>query len=213
LEDIVWESVIRVLEKSNLFKEEVKAKVFDEEGSMDEQRQVLDNKRKQVGRQKSKLRKENQLLALLKEDEQEHKDTIYSVSLKIIELEKDIEESELWIAKIEEKVRWIDWVGQFSSKIDDLRQIQSPEQRKELLQGVLTKIGVRKVSTRERSIKLHFKYPYVNDRFSWIDDKNKSGGYEITGGEYTATLGAEIIRVRGKKTEMKMIEDEKHPFP
>jgi len=213
MEDIVWESVIRVLEKSNLFKEEVKAKVFDEDGSMDEQRKVLDNKRKQVGRQKSKLSKENQLLALLKEDERELKDTIHSVSLKIIELEKDIEESELWIAKTEEKVRWIDWVGQFSSKIDDLRQIQLPKERKDLLEGVLTKIGVRKVSTRERSIKLHFKYPYVNDSFSWVDEKNKSSGYDITGGEYTVTLGAEIIRVRGKKTEMRMIEDDKYPFP
>ena len=87
-------------------------------GSLVEQKLSIENMRKNIGRTKSKIAKENQLLSLLKEDEEDgHNDTIKQIEVKILNLELGLSEEERLVQELDEKVRWIDWVGRFSDKI------------------------------------------------------------------------------------------------
>ena len=204
-EDIVWDTVMDVMEQSNLFKDEVKTQVTSSSSSMDDQRLLIENKRKNVSRQKSKLTQENQLLSLLNNHEDDHQDTIKQLELKILNLDINISEEEKLVQELDEKVRWVDWVGQFSKKIDNLRDVTEPMERRTFLDGVLSKIEVKKIDMHIRSINLKFKYPYINDSLKWNDPHDKSKGYEILDGEYNRMIQSKLSKSVGKKTEMEII--------
>ena len=155
--------------------------------------------RKNIGRLKSRLSKENQLLSLLQEDAKEHEITIKQVESKILKMEADISIEEKSVAELDEKVKWIDWVGQFSERIDNLKDVTDAAEQRNFLEGILTKIGIRKLDKTHRSVNLVFKYPYVNDVFNWIDEKDKSKGYGIDSGDFDATFTTRMIKASEKK--------------
>ena len=206
-ERIIWDTTVGVLEQSNLFKDEIKTQMHLQSQSMTAQRQRVETMRKNIGRLKSRLAKENQLLSLLQEDAKEHEITIKQVESKILKMEADISIEEKSVAELDEKVKWIDWVGQFSERIDNLKDVTDAAEQRTFLEGILTKIGIRKLDKTHRSVNLVFKYPYVNDVFNWIDEKDKSKGYGIDSGDFDATFTTRMIKAIGKKTEIEIVDD------
>ena len=98
---------------------------------MDDQKLNIETMRKSIGRNKSKIAKEHQLLSLLnQDDDDDHQQAISQVELKIQKLELSLSEEERVVQELDEKVRWIDWVGQFANKIDNLRDVSEPKDRK-----------------------------------------------------------------------------------
>ena len=207
-DDIVWNTVLDVMEQSNLFKDEVKSQVSKDSGSLVEQKLSIENMRKNIGRTKSKIAKENQLLSLLKEDEEDgHNDTIKQVEVKILNLELGLSEEERLVQELDEKVRWIDWVGQFSDKISNLRDIIEPKERRTFLDGIISKVAVKKTDTNLRKIELKFKYPYVDDNIKWHDPRDKSKGYELVNGLFDHLVNTRLIQSKGKKTEIEIVSE------
>jgi site-specific DNA recombinase len=205
-DDIIWNTVLDVMEQSNLFKDEVKKQITSDTSSMNEQKLQIENLRKSIGRNKSKLSKERQLVSLLNEDEEDnHRETIEQVELKIHTIEVRISEDERMVRDLDEKVRWVDWVGQFASKIDSLRDLVEPKERREFLDGILSKVSVNRVDIHKRKINLEFKYPYVNDSLEWKNKEDKSTGYILHDGKSNLTINADLIKSIGKKTEIKIV--------
>ena len=207
-DDIVWNTVLDVMEQSNLFKDEVKSQVSMDTSSLNEQKLFIENMRKNIGRTKSKIAKENQLLSLLKEDEEDgHNDTIKQVEVKILKLELGLSEEEKLVQELDEKVRWIDWVGQFSDKINNLRDVIAPEERRNFLDGIIAKVEVRKTDKNHRKLNLQFKYPYVNDKIKWNDPNNKSKGYELVNGQFNHLVNTTLLQSKGRKTEIEIVSE------
>ena len=208
IENIVWNTVLDVLEKSNLFKDEVKTQITSDTLSMDDQKLNIETMRKSIGRNKSKIAKEHQLLSLLnQDDDDDHQQAISQVELKIQKLELSLSEEERVVQELDEKVRWIDWVGQFANKIDNLRDVSEPKERKTFLDGILTQISVQKVDIQQRKVNLFFKYPYVDDGLRWNDSIDKSKGYKLIDGQFHRTIEAELIKSNGKRTKINVLSE------
>lgn len=77
--------------------------------------------------------------------------------------------------------KWINWVTAFGDKIDNLSDF-NPKERHELLERVVEDIRVRTLGVRSHRLTIKFNLPYCNDSLSWIDSKDHSKGYKITGG-------------------------------
>ena len=111
------------------------------------------------------------------------------------------------VQELDEKVRWIDWVGQFANKIDNLRDVSEPKDRKTFLDGILTQISVQKVDIQQRKVNLFFKYPYVDDGLRWNDSIDKSKGYKLFDGQFHRTIEAELIKSKGKRTTINVLSE------
>ena len=111
------------------------------------------------------------------------------------------------VQDLDERVRWIDWLAQFGNKIETLRDVTEPKERETFLKGVITKLGVKKLDRTHRLFTLRFKYPYVNDTFTWIDRNDKSKGYDVGDGEYIKEITAKLVKIRFKKTELEIVNN------
>jgi site-specific DNA recombinase len=210
-DDIIWQTVLDVMENSNLFKDEVKKQITSDTSSMDEQKLLIETLRKSIGRNKSRLTKEQQLLSLLKEDEEDnHMETIQQVELKIHTIEVKISEEERKVHDLDEKVRWVDWVGQFSNKIHSLRDLTDLKERRKFLDGILSRAAVHRVDMHKRKINLEFKYPYVNDSLEWKNIDDKSEGYTLNDGLTDLTIDADLVKSAGKKTQLKIVSKDRN---
>ena len=127
--------------------------------------------------------------------------------MKILNLELGLSEEERLVQELDEKVRWIDWVGQFSDKISNLRAIIEPKERRTFLDGIISKVTVKKTDTHLRKIELEFKYPYVDDNIKWHDPHDKSKGYELMNGLFDHLVDTRLIQSKGKKTEIEIVSE------
>lgn len=59
----------------------------------------------------------------------------------------------------------------------------TPEQKKELLQGLLTTIDVHLIDKQTHWLEINFKIPLVGDQLVYKDPTQKSKGYTVKEGE------------------------------
>jgi hypothetical protein len=85
------------------------------------------------------------------------------------------------IHAIESEQKWFDWVTKFGESIGKMSEL-TPMERQELLERVVKEIRVRTLGVRSHRLTIKFELPYYQDRLRWNDPKDKSKGYEITGG-------------------------------
>lgn len=208
-ENIVWATIVDVLEKSHLFKEEARIQILGDNHSntFAGQKDEVEKLRKKIERDASRVSQDKQLLSLLKRSDGNHDKTINEVDLKIKEMELRIEKDQRQVQDLDERVRWIDWLAQFGNKIETLRDVTEPKERETFLKGVITKLGVKKLDQTHRLFTLRFKYPYVNDTFTWIDRNDKSKGYDVGDGEYIKEITAKLVKIRFKKTELEIVNN------
>lgn len=64
----------------------------------------------------------------------------------------------------------------------------TPEQKKELLQGLLTTIDVHLIDKQTHWLEINFKIPLVGDQMIYKDPAQKSKGYTVQEGESALML-------------------------
>jgi hypothetical protein len=99
----------------------------------------------------------------------------------LIEEMNNIDES---ISIDERNVRWVDWLTEFSNRIETIKNDTDIESRKRFIDGVVERIEVlpKFDGGLEHQIDIHFNLPYVEDKLVWNDEDKKSKGYTITDG-------------------------------
>ena len=97
----------------------------------------------------------------------------------------------------EQQKSWIDWVGKFQRKIEGYRDF-APDQRKELLQGLLTSIEVHLMDRQTHWLEINFKIPLVGDALVYNHPSQKAKGYTVKEGQ-TALMLELMSRPYGKK--------------
>ena len=91
------------------------------------------------------------------------------------------ERLEALVAGVQQQKNWIDWVGKFRKKIDTYKGF-TPEQKKELLKGLVTVIDVHLIDNQTHWLEVQFQLPLVDDNIQKLDDTKKSAGYAVNDG-------------------------------
>ena len=73
-------------------------------------------------------------------------------------------------------------------------RVNTIDERKKFLQGLINQIVVNNTDTREHSITIEFRLPYVGDGFIYNNPKNKSAGYTIKKGRKTKQVIADLLK-------------------
>jgi hypothetical protein len=188
---LVWNTVVEVLSKSHLFKEEIKQQINGEECNgefLSRNEKIIDlkKKNKQIQKEVEEITKTLINLEtdniLKRRNSSELQAIIENVESERTRLQSVKEQNALQIHALETKSKWLDWFSKFGEKIEKMQGFS--EQEKQLfLRGVIEKISVSTLDKQAHEILISFKIPYVNDTFEWKNSRAKSQGYKLGDGQ------------------------------
>jgi site-specific DNA recombinase len=191
---LVWETVVNVLSKSHIFKEEIRSQVFGSSSSYENHQEELKNLKRKLKKIDTEVKDVTNSIVNLETDRilkrrnsNEIKSIIENIESVRLELESQRENLKQEIYSIENRSTWIDWIGEFGSRINEISEFTSLEKNK-FLKGVINKILVTTKDTQTHELELTFKIPYVEDSLVYKDKENKKLGYELRNGKRNLTL-------------------------
>jgi DNA invertase Pin-like site-specific DNA recombinase len=194
-DQLVWNAVLDALENSSLMKETIRKELTGAGG------QKLQVNAKEAKAREGKIKQLQKLIAKLDDSLVElETDRLMGkvtsaqypkIKAKITEekvnAEASVEQMQQLIHGAQQQKSWIDWIGKFKKKIDNYRTF-SPDQKKELLQGLLTTVDVHLIDKQTHWLELNFKIPLVGDQVVHMDPAQKSKGYTVKEGESALML-------------------------
>jgi len=185
------DTVVEVLSKSHLFKEEIKKQVKGEDNSGElltrsEQINDLKKKNKQIQKEVEDITKTLINLEtdniLKRRNASELQAIIQNVESERTRLQAVKEQNALQIHALETKSKWLDWFSKFGEKIEKMQGFSATEKQL-FLRGVVDKIIVSTLDKQAHEVVIKFKIPYVNDTFEWKNPRAKGQGYILGEGE------------------------------
>jgi hypothetical protein len=197
----IWETVKSIVATSNILKEKVKSDILRDKDKDDaEFRSDLRNQRKIERRIKKSMDRVEESIAkietdwlLERMDEQLYRQVKKNLQDELQTTRNDLDLCRIHIQEMVDQNRWIDWVGKFQEVYGDVDHL-SPQDRKEYLEGVIDNLVVNlDPKTNEHVIDINFKFPIVADQFQYIDESQKSKGYEVIEGETTQILRGTFV--------------------
>jgi DNA invertase Pin-like site-specific DNA recombinase len=204
-DELVWNSVIDAVSNSTLMREEVRSKVL---GARKQAKQ-LDAKaaKDQAAKLKSlkkHLTKLEETIIDLESDRLMGKITLDQypkikerITAEKIETEAELEKLEGHITESQDMEQWGNWMRTFRQQIESYRKFK-PEQRKEVLQKLLTTVDVHLIDQQTHWLEINFKVPLVGDALEYHDPTQKALGYSLNEGG-TALMVEQVSRPYSKK--------------
>lgn len=188
-DDLVWNTVIDVVEQSSLFKEIFKTDTMKTNST-------TTDRTEEIKRLRKKIRKNDKVISEINDhinssivesvldnySQSQHKDLIKKFEQKRTELNSENEDLKSQIYEVENSKKWVDWVLKFKDKMNELRTIETVGERKTFLKGLIDKVTITTLDNENHSVSIDFTSPYVNDSLVWKDTKNKSKGYDLIDG-------------------------------
>lgn len=192
LEEVLWNTTLDTLENSAIFKEQTK---------IEYQPQFMNKKYDEIKAANLAIKKVNKDVKIVissidalneniranpsKRDE--FKPTIEALEAQKEEYISKIYTKEQKTKQLQQDVEWIDWIGKFKEKIETIRTEVSQTEKKAFFDGIVEKVEVLPQYDEglHHTIKIFFKYPYVNDKFYWKNMENKKLGYVVENGVKT----------------------------
>lgn len=205
-DELVWNTVLEVMKKSSLLKEQVKIKAFDELGKArldDDQISAAKWKLRMLQKQVVKC---NEALAMVETNRileqvspEQYPLIRDNINRERISVEAQIERLQDEIDGVARHQKWTDWVGTFQRQIASHKKF-TPEQKRTCLEGMLASIDVRLLDAKTHQLSINFQLPVVNDSIEYAQSMVKPKPYTVKEG--TKTIAVEqIIRTGSKKKD------------
>jgi DNA invertase Pin-like site-specific DNA recombinase len=203
---LVFDTVVSLHHGSSILKEEVKKRIFAENGikQITSEAEVKEYEKRMRFLQKNITQiqesighlEANHILKRIEE-------IAYTTALQRLNEQSNRYKEELNDLRIKmkgegEKKQWVDWVKLFGQEIEENAKLND-EQKQKYLSGLIDRIEAKFLpDTREHELTIHFYHPIVGDKIQWKDPKAKSKGYKVVDGVKTTQLKVEKRDGRGK---------------
>ena len=203
---LVFDTVVQLHKDSSILKEEVKKRIYAENGikqitsvaeikGYEKQLRLL---QKELSNLQESIGHLEANRVLKRMDDKVFKIAMVRLNEQADSYKTDIANLRLKLRGESEKKQWVDWVKLFGEELDEKAKL-TDEQRKIYLEGLIEKIECRFLpDTREHELDIHFKHPIVGDGIKWKDTKVKSKGYKVLEGSKTTSIKVEKRDGRGK---------------
>ena len=196
---LIWDSVVDVLSKSHQFKEEIKQQVLGE-NSLESQNDDLKKLRNKLKKVLTEISDVNNSIITLETDvilkrrnPIELKKILENVESARHKLESDKEELEQSIFAIQNRTKWVNWIGEFGDRINKMSEF-TPQEKYQFLRGIIEKIQVKTIDSQQHELKIDFLVPYVEDSLALNNSKNKQKRYTIKKGKGSLVVPLETLK-------------------
>jgi len=180
MNEYVWDLMCNTLSMSHNYREEIK-------------QEIVGNKPQYSIRSYNlKIKKLNQKLMNLDERKMDLEKRFYSgdmiqkkynilmdtIEQKENEVIKEIEKNRFQLQSLDQKTEWVSWLDVHFSRIDELREVDTYEERRKTITKYIHEIMVLDFNkdTRQHTIVIKFRLPLFNDKFVW--KLNKDGSHK-----------------------------------
>ena len=188
-DDLVWNTVIDVIEKSNLFKELFKKDILKDKKTFGKTMYEIKGLQRNIKQNDKKIKDINDVMlsnkvdGLLSDvDSKQFKEVVKKFEEKKRELISKNEDIKDTIYSNQKTVKWVNWIDDFKNKIDDLKSIKELDERKKFIDGVVESIEVKTVDRQNHILDIKFLSPYVEDELKWNEKGKPKKGYKIIDG-------------------------------
>jgi predicted nucleic acid-binding Zn-ribbon protein len=209
-DEVIWEYVKSLHENSSILKEEVRTRIFKENGVQvrsEAEFKALQAKLKHLQRRHTALSETlgdleaNRLLKQL--NEVSYQTMTLRIHSELRDVEDQLEQLRNEFDGATNGRKWISWLKEFGSEIDNLDS-KSDAEKKQYIEGLVKRIDVRwNEDARAHELMLTTHLPIVNDGITWRDkDKIVGKGrnairYDVHEGTNKATLISKKKDARG----------------
>ncbi len=223
LNDLVWTEVIGTIRDSTILKEMKKKSILKDETTKGEQlvktqlqQKLLEKKELEVQLQKFQ-NKRHKLMEWFMNDsvtEQEYEKLEKVSERNIWEVEGKIEEVEVYMSRLYENKKWVDWYKIYMDNVDKWEKLKKISDKKELLQQYLERIEVQYLDEdRLHKVEIYLKLKLFNDKYKVTKDFErdergrilKGREYEVIDGEKRKTMFMTPPKSGRKKKTQKVI--------
>jgi len=199
MNEYVWDMMCNTLSMSHNYREEIKQEIMGNKPQYSKRSYNL------------KIKKLNKELMDLDDRKMDLEKRFYSgdmiqkkynilmdtIENKENDIIKNIEKNRFQLQSMEEKSKWVSWLDVHFSRIDELSEVNTYEERRKIISKYIQEIIVLDYNedTKQHSIVIKFKLPLFNDKFVWKLNKDGSHKtdkwgrwiYEIMDGEKSPT--------------------------
>jgi DNA invertase Pin-like site-specific DNA recombinase len=195
-DELIWQYVQEMHQKSSVLKQQVKERVLKQQGLSF----VTDPKATKLAQAKlrrlqrdlqsaNEVRGNLEASRLLKRmDETAYTTAVKRINEELERLEAASNEVQLELRGENERRKWVNWIDAFGAEVKNTSQY-TDEQRKAYVEGIIERIDVKWLAeAREHELTIHFRLPIVGDGIEWKNPASKSQGYTLVEGERSGVV-------------------------
>lgn len=193
-DELVWNTVMDVVGKSKLLKEDIKKQTFAQFGSAGLTSDQIAGHKHRIKTLTKQLKKFDEALVMLESNrileqvtEKQYPQIRANITAQKVETESEIDRLQGEVDGVARDKRWVNWLERFQKRLREHKKL-NPEQRKAFLEGMLVDIGVELVDPNTHVLTINFELPVVEDDIDYIDPKDKSKGYFVKDGKRSLSI-------------------------
>lgn len=188
-DELIWDTVVKVLLESPLFKSETKEEVYSEQRSEEQHLKETARLKKQLGQIERQIREHGETLAQVKglqllnsKSPQQVAEIVKTIDEQLAALNAKRQALKTDIDNREAEADWDDWIYKHDVLLDHLIDFD-PKDQHSVLKHVVKSVTVETLNTQSHRLTINFKLPYYGGRFDPINLKKPSTGHRITDGK------------------------------
>lgn len=190
---VVWDTVLDVVENSNIFREIFKGENLKVEKTFGQSSYEIKSIQRKIKQNERKISDINDVMLSNKIDglldeksNQSFKKVMLEFEKKKTDLLSENEELNNLIYHNKTDRKWVNWIDKFKDKIKDLRNEElSVDEKRNFLSGVIDSISVETIDKQNHRLNINFISPLVNDEIVWNSKGNPKKGYKVVEGQKT----------------------------
>jgi site-specific DNA recombinase len=200
LDELVWNEVVGTIKDSSVLKEMKKKSILKDEGKRGEvlvkkqlREKTVEKKELEVKLQKFQ-NKRHQLMEWFMNDtvdEEQFNKLETTVEKNIWEVSGEIDEIDVYISRLHESKKWVDWYKIYMDDVKKWEKIKKVNDRKELLKQYLDRVIVKYDSDDKlHKVEMFLRLKLFNDKYKVTKDfERDSKGRILKGREYEVIDG------------------------
>ena len=191
----VFDVVSDIASKSHVLKEQIKSEMMSTKKTDDaEVKLQIQNISKDITRYEKQILDLKSGLGKLETDKymknvspKEYPLIKKNFTDEINDYQKRLDDAQSKLSTFKETEKWVDWVSKFKSKYTNLGKLDE-KQKHLFLRGLINRIDVNlDAKTKDHILKIDFKFPVVDDKLQWTQDKT-SKSYRVIKGKKTTKI-------------------------
>jgi len=220
LDDLVWNEVVETIRDSSVLREMKKKSILKDESVKGEVLVKKQLREKQLQKKELEVdlhkfqNKRHQLMEWFMNDtvdEKQFNELQKTVEKNIWEVSSKIEEVDVYISRLYESKKWVDWYKIYMDDVSKWEKLKKVRDKKELLQKYLEKVTVEyNTDDRLHKVEMFLRLKLFNDKYvvtkeSVRDSKGrieKGREYEIKDGKRQKVLYLNETKVGRKKKRL-----------
>lgn len=200
LDDLVWNEIVETIRDSSVLKEMKKKSIMSTEGKKGEELVKKQLREKSLQKKELELKhqkfqnKRHQLMEWLMNDtvtDEEYNKLFETVEKNIWEVSSEIEEVDVYISRLYESKRWVDWYKIYMDDVSKWEKLTKTKDKKELLRQYLDRVEVKYLEDDNlHKVEMFLRLKLFNDKYVVTKDFERDNKGRIKKGrEYEVVSG------------------------